>query len=95
MITAAPLIKLGFIESWGRGFRKIQQGLHNAKLKFPIFEAKMGDVLVTIFRGKTAPETAQKTTPYENPHENPHESLSRLDLQIIEVIRSHQAHRSR
>lgn len=91
MITAAPLIKLRFIESWGRGIRKIQQGLHKAKLKFPIFEAKMGGVLVTIFRGKTAPETAQKTTPYENPHE----SLSRPDLQIIEAIRSHQAHRSR
>ena len=61
MITADQVIKLGFIESWGRGICKIQQGPRNAKLKSPVFEANMGGMLVTIFREKTVPETAQKT----------------------------------
>lgn len=60
MITADQVIKLGFIESWGRGILKIQHGLRNAKLPPPIFEAKMGGVLVTIFRENTALETTQK-----------------------------------
>lgn len=42
--------KSGFIESWGRGFKKIREGFEKAGMKLPVFEPHCGGVLVTIFR---------------------------------------------
>ena len=42
--------KAGFIESWGRGFKKIREGFEASNMPLPIFEPHCGGMLVTIKR---------------------------------------------
>lgn len=53
--------KAGFIESWGRGFKKIREGFEKAGMKLPVFEPHCGGVLVTIFREKMAIDPPSNT----------------------------------
>ncbi len=47
---AEIFFKAGFIEAWGRGISKIITGFKLAKLTIPDFEAKMGGIVVTVYR---------------------------------------------
>ena len=47
---AEIFFKAGFIEAWGRGISKIITGFKLAKLPVPAFEAKMGGIVVTVYR---------------------------------------------
>ncbi len=49
-IVAEIFFKAGFIEAWGRGISKIINGFKLEKLSIPVFEAKMGGIVVTVNR---------------------------------------------
>ena len=58
---AAAFYRAGFIESWGRGISKIQNGFKKAGLPPPKYETSMGGVRVTIYRNtKLVQETIVK-----------------------------------
>lgn len=42
--------KAGFIESWGRGFKKIREEFERAKMPLPVIEEKGGGVMAVIKR---------------------------------------------
>ena len=49
--TIAELFfKAGFIEAWGRGISKIINGFKARSLPIPLFELKMGGIVVNIFK---------------------------------------------
>ena len=48
--VAAAFYKAGFIESWGRGYKKIREGFEAAGLPMPKVEVSEGGVLVTFQR---------------------------------------------
>lgn len=47
---ASVFYKAGFIESWGRGFKKIREEFERAKMPLPVIEEKGGGVMVVIKR---------------------------------------------
>ncbi|MBO6075256.1 MAG: hypothetical protein J6P74_09015 [Paludibacteraceae bacterium] len=47
---ASVFYKAGFIEAWGRGYKKIQNGFNDAKLPMPIFATAFGGMEVNIAR---------------------------------------------
>ena len=48
--VAEIFFKAGFIEAWGRGISKILSGFNEYQLPLPVFESKMGGILVSIKR---------------------------------------------
>ena len=42
--------KAGFVETWGRGYKKIADGFNQARMKMPTIEERQGGVAVTIYR---------------------------------------------
>ena len=51
---AAVFYRAGFIESWGRGIRKICDGFAHANLPKPVFEFHCGGIRVTVMRPDAA-----------------------------------------
>ena len=49
---ADAFYKAGFVESWGRGIKKITDGFSSKNLPIPKIEENCGGILVTIQRGK-------------------------------------------
>lgn len=47
---ASVFYKAGFIEAWGCGYKKIQDGFNDAKLPMPIFATAFGGMEVNIAR---------------------------------------------
>ena len=47
---ADTFYKAGFVESWGRGYKKIQESLQEAGMEMPIVEEECGGVMVSIKR---------------------------------------------
>ena len=47
---ATAFFKAGYVEAWGRGYKKIREALESAKLPFPKVENFCGGTLVTIQR---------------------------------------------
>ena len=58
--------KAGFIESWGRGFKKIREEFERAKMPLPVIEEKGGGVMAVIKR-KTVEDVIKER---ENVEEN-------------------------
>lgn len=54
--------KAGFVESWGRGFKKIAEELEKAKLPLPTIEEDCGGVMAVIQR-RTVDEIRHKKLP--------------------------------
>ena len=52
---AEVFYKAGFIESWGRGYKKIREGFETAGMPLPQLESHCGGVLITIYRKATSP----------------------------------------
>ena len=61
--NAAVFYRAGFIESWGRGIRKICEGFECANLPEPEFESHCGGIRVTVMipNEKTGLKTGLKT----------------------------------
>ena len=61
--------RAGFIESWGRGIRKIVDGVKNAGLAEPKIEDAEGGVRITIFRKNGIPngEQVHQSSPKSSP----------------------------
>lgn len=47
---ANVFFKAGFVESWGRGFKKIREEFNRANMPLPTIEENGGGVMATIFR---------------------------------------------
>ncbi|MBQ3616579.1 MAG: hypothetical protein II939_00260 [Bacteroidales bacterium] len=47
---ANVFFKAGFVESWGRGFKKIQEEFNRANMPLPTIEENGGGVTATILR---------------------------------------------
>ena len=66
MVVANAFFKAGFIEAWGRGYKKISEGFKNAGLPIPKTEITDGGVKVTFMRKNAnvdaINETTEKTT---------------------------------
>ena len=64
---------IGFIESWGRGIRKIVDGVKNAGLTEPKIEDAEGGVRITIFRsnGVHNGEQVHQSSPKSSPKSSP------------------------
>ena len=76
---AEVFYRAGFIESWGRGIRKIVDGVKNAGLAEPKIEDAEGGVRITIFRkGFVAQGVAQGVA----------QELTDIQKQILELIQN-------
>ena len=66
---AEVFYRAGFIESWGRGIRKIVDGVKNAGLAEPKIEDADGGVRITIFRKNGVPNAEQvhQSSPKSSP----------------------------
>lgn len=62
---ANTFFKIGFIEAWGRGFRKIREGFMAAGLEIPTFEVTQGGIMVTIKRAVHQPTTNRPSTVHQ------------------------------
>ena len=75
--------KAGFIEAWGRGISKITNGFVDAGFPAPVFEEKMGGIMVTIQRkidvekndGTVNEEVNKDKTPATTPATTPEETI--------------------
>jgi len=47
---AETFYKAGFVETWGRGYKKIQDSLQTAQLEMPVVEEDCGGILVSVQR---------------------------------------------
>ncbi len=59
---ANAFYRAGFIESWGRGIQKIKAGFETAGLASPSFQATMGGMMVSIWRGRDLHEKTREKT---------------------------------
>ena len=66
---ANAFYKAGFVESWGRGFKKIAEEFEKAKLPLPTIEEECGGVMAVIQR-KTVDEIIQERESGGNVREN-------------------------
>lgn len=66
---ANAFYKAGFVESWGRGFKKIAEEFEKAKLPLPTIEEECGGVMAVIQR-KTVDEIIQERESSGNVGEN-------------------------
>lgn len=66
---ANAFYKAGFVESWGRGFKKIAEEFEKAKLPLPTIEEECGGVMAVIQR-KTVDEIIQERENSGNVGEN-------------------------
>ena len=62
---AEVFYRAGFIESWGRGIRKIVDGITKAGLPQPKIEDADGGVRVTIYRNTGVPQDVPQDVPQE------------------------------
>ena len=60
--VANAFYRAGFIESWGRGIQKIKSGFETAGLASPSFQATMGGMMVSIWRGRDLHEKTREKT---------------------------------
>ena len=81
---AAVFYRAGFIESWGRGIRKICDGFEGVNLPKPVFESHCGGVRVTVMRPneKTGLKTRLKTG-LKTGLKNGNESIDQIIRQMI------------
>ena len=77
---ASVFYMAGFIEAWGRGYKKIQDGFNAAHLPMPVFATAFGGVEVTITRPKATESGGQ------NGGQNA-EQLTERQHTIIELIK--------
>ena len=86
---AFAFYKAGFIESWGRGWKKICDGFVAAGLPKPTIESKQGGVLVTFQRNnvnipKQKPIDAQNVA--ESAQENSQKTQQKTQQKIVTLI---------
>lgn len=77
--------KAGFIESWGRGWKKICDGFVSAGLPKPTIESKQGGVLVT-FQRNNVNLSNQNPIDAQNVAVNVAEELTKRQQNIIRLI---------
>jgi ATP-dependent DNA helicase RecG len=83
---AYAFFKAGFIESWGRGYKKIRDGFEGAGLPMPKIESVDGGVKVTFQRNNVS--NSQKTIlncPKDGPKDDPKEISERQMLMLKEM----------
>ena len=73
--------KAGFIEAWGRGYKKIQDGFNAAHLPMPVFATAFGGVEVTIQRPKQ-----DTNDPKDDPKDDTKQLTERQSV-ILQLIR--------
>ena len=76
---AEVFYRAGFIESWGRGIRKIVDGMTKAGLPPPKIEDADGGVRITIYRNTGVPENVPENVP---------EGLAGIKKRIYELIQT-------
>ena len=77
---ANAFFKAGFIDAWGRGYKKIREGFEAAELPMPVVENFCGGVRVT-FQRKNA--TVNATV---NATENATEKLNKTQEKIMSIL---------
>lgn len=78
---ASVFYMAGFIEAWGRGYKKIQDGFNAAHLPMPVFATAFGGVEVTIQRPK------QDTNDPKNDTKDDTKQLTERQSVILQLIR--------
>ena len=102
---AEVFYRAGFIESWGRGIRKIVDGVKNAGLAEPKIEDAEGGVRITIFRNNSVPngELVHQSSPKSSPmspkdtiiamiQENPKVTIAKMAEQLNIGVRAVKKH---
>ena len=82
---ASVFYKAGFIEAWGRGYKKIQDGFIEAKLPVPVFATTFGGIEVNIARPRAIESGGQ------NGGQNAAQLTERQQL-ILTTIEKHGGH---
>ena len=80
---ATVFYKAGFIESWGRGILKIQNGFKEAGLRAPVFEEDCGGIRVVLYRNSRGNMTKEKNKG-ETEEKNKGETKEKILLLIDE-----------
>ena len=75
---ANAFFKAGFIDAWGRGYKKIREGFENAGLPMPIVENFCGGVRVTFQRKSATENTTGIATTEKNVENNVEKSVEKV-----------------
>ena len=78
---AYAFFKAGFIESWGRGYKKIREGFEKAGLPMPKIEDVEGGVRVTFQRNNVS----NSVKGHNDPKDDPKELSERQKLMLNEM----------
>ena len=82
---AYAFFKAGFIESWGRGYKKIRDGFESAGLPMPKIESVDGGVRVTFQRNNVSNSQKILNDPKDDPKDSPKEISERQMLMLKEM----------
>ena len=82
---AYAFFKAGFIESWGRGYKKIRDGFEGAGLPMPKIESVDGGVKVTFQRNNVSNSQKILNDPKDGPKDSPKEISERQMLMLKEM----------
>ena len=82
---AYAFFKAGFIESWGRGYKKIRDGFEGAGLPMPKIESVDGGVKVTFQRNNVSNSQKVLNDPKDDPKGGPNEISERQMLMLKEM----------
>ena len=83
--------KAGFIEAWGRGYKKIQDGFKAANLPMPVFKTAFGGVEVTIQRHEISNRGSQNdpvNDPVNDPANDTVRLLSDTEKGLLEILKA-------
>ena len=82
---ANAFFKAGFIDAWGRGYKKIREGFESAGLPMPKVENFCGGVRVTFQRNNVSNSEQGRNGPKDDPKVGPKELSERQVLLIKEM----------
>ena len=82
---AYTFFKAGFIESWGRGYKKIREGFEKAGLPMPKIEDVEGGVRVTFQRNNVSNSVKGHNVLKDDPKDSPKEISERQMLMLKEM----------
>ena len=82
---AYTFFKAGFIESWGRGYKKIREGFEGVGLPMPKIEDVEGGVRVTFQRNNVSNSQKGHDITKDDPKDDPKEVSERQRLMLQEI----------
>lgn len=88
---ANAFFKAGFIDAWGRGYKKIREGFESAGLPMPKVENFCGGVRVTFLRNNVSNSEQGRNGPKDDPKDGPKDDPKELSERQMLLIKEMKA----